>query len=80
MNLKIIVLIGAIVGMILLSLFSFGIKEIAVKGIADDISEYNCYGDFCTSCMIEGHSCSCREEVCDCGEKTVDKKECSLLS
>ena len=79
MKIKIIVLGVVIIGILALSLFSFGLKEKALKGMVNDIPEYNCGGDnLCTSCIIEGHTCSCGEHTCDCGNKTVDKNECIL--
>lgn len=79
MRTKIILLIVIIAGILVVSLFGFGIKERVLKGIVKDIPEYNC-GDnnLCTSCIIEGHTCSCGKHSCDCGNKTVDRSECSL--
>ncbi len=63
----------------MLALFGFGLKEIALKGMVENVPEYICGdGDLCTSCTIDGQSCSCGQQTCDCGNKTVDKKECDL--
>lgn len=79
MKLKIIILIGIIMVILMFALFGFGLKELAVKKIVEDIPEYECGGgDICMSCTIEGHSCSCGKHTCDCGNKTVDREECIL--
>ncbi len=77
---KIILLTIAIISIIILALFSFGLKEKAVKGIVEEVSEYNCgENGFCTSCIIDGNSCSCGQHTCECGDNIVDKEECSLF-
>ncbi len=79
MKVRIIVLIIVIMGILVLSLFSFGLKEKVLRGMVSGISEYNCgEDDLCTSCIIDGYTCSCGEHVCSCGNKTVDKTECVL--
>ncbi len=80
MKLKIVLIFGIIIGILITALFGFGLKEIALKGMVSDISEYNCgQDDLCTSCIIESHMCSCGKHTCSCGNKTVDKEECSLF-
>ena len=70
----------AILGILALAFFSFGLKETALKGMAKENPGYNCdENSFCTSCMINGNTCRCGEQVCDCGEMTVDKEECELF-
>lgn len=79
MRFKLIMLAAAIIGVVALAIFSFGLKERALRGMVDDVSEYNCGKDnICTSCIIEGNSCSCGAYTCICGNKTVDKVECEL--
>lgn len=79
MMLKIILIIVAIVLIVSLALFGSSIKEKALKGIVQNIPEYNCgKDDICTSCIIDGHTCSCGPYTCDCGNETVDKAECEL--
>ncbi len=80
MRLKIVLIIGAITGILIITLFGSGLKEKALKEMASDIPEYNCGRDnLCTSCVIEGNICSCGEHTCGCGNKTVDKTECNLF-
>lgn len=79
MRIKIIVFILLLIGIMFTAFFGFGLKDIALKGMVEDISEYNCGAEnLCTSCIIDGHLCNCGELVCSCGNKTVDKKECEL--
>lgn len=81
MKFKMIILIVIILGILLLSLFSFGLKEKAIKGIVSDTPGYNCDNDnICTSCIINEHLCNCGEHKCDCGNETVDRIECDMLS
>lgn len=80
MRTKIVMIIVVLIGIFLLTLFSFGIKEKAIGGIIDNVPEYDCSeNNLCTSCMIEGNTCSCGQHTCDCGNKTVDRKECILF-
>lgn len=80
MRTKIIIVITVIIGILILSLFSFSLKEKALKGIVKEVPEYNCDKDsLCTSCIVEGYTCSCGEQTCNCGNKSVDKTECDLL-
>ncbi len=80
MKSKTILLIISLIGIIILALFSFGLKEKAIKGIVEEVPEYNCgENDFCTSCVIDGNSCSCGQHTCECGDMMVDKEECSLF-
>lgn len=79
MKIKLIILLGAIIAILFVALFSFGLKEKALKGMVEDIPEYNCGNEgICTSCIIEGNSCSCGQSICECGNMTVDKKECDI--
>jgi len=79
MNLKIILIILSLIGIIIISLFSFGVKEVALKGMVGDVAEYNCGSDgLCTSCIIGGNTCSCGKHECECGNMTVDRSECTL--
>jgi hypothetical protein len=78
MKIKIVLLVLIIASIVTLSLFGFGLKEIALKGMVDDIPEYNCEEDLCTSCIIEGNACSCGEHTCDCGDKIVEKEQCII--
>jgi len=81
MRLKIIVLTLAISGIIVLSLFGFNVKERAIRGMVADVSEYNCdASNLCTSCIINGNTCSCGKSTCSCGNETVNKAECELYS
>ena len=81
MKLKLIIIIGAIIGILALTLFGTGLKEKALKEIVSDIPKYNCGDDnVCTSCIIKGNSCSCGEHTCSCGNDTVDRQECMLYS
>lgn len=80
MRLKIIMIVGLIAVIIILALFGSGIKEKALKGVTQDIPEYNCEDGLCTSCIISGNLCSCGEHTCDCGNISVDKAECELYS
>ncbi len=79
MNSKVVLAIIGIVFIISLALFGSSIKEKALKGMVQDIPEYNC-GDegICTSCIIEGNTCSCGADTCSCGDETVDRAECEL--
>lgn len=78
---KIIILVGLIILILTLVLFGTGLKEKALSGIVEDVPQYTCEGDnFCTGCMIDGFSCNCGKQSCDCGNKTVNKSECSLYS
>lgn len=79
MKLKIILIILGIVLIVGLALFGSSIKEKALKGMVQDIAEYNCgEDDICTSCIINGNTCSCGADTCSCGNETVDKGECEL--
>lgn len=79
MRLKIIILVGMIIAIVLLALFGFGLKEIAVKEIVKNVPEYECgEGDLCMSCTIEGQSCSCGKHTCDCEGLIVGREECVL--
>lgn len=79
MRIKLIMIILAIVGILILAGFSFNLKEIALEQMVKEIPEYNCEGDgICTSCLIEGNMCSCGPATCDCGNKTVDKEACNF--
>jgi hypothetical protein len=79
MKLKIILITLGIVLIIGLALFGTTIKEKALKGMVQDIAEYNCgKDDICTSCIIDGHTCSCGTHTCSCGNETVDRTECEL--
>ncbi len=79
MRLKIILILLGIILIISLALFGAVIKEKALKGMVRDIPEYNCgKNDICTSCIIEGHSCSCGTHTCTCGNDTFDRRECEL--
>lgn len=80
MRIKIILLMIVILGILALSLFASNIKDISIRGMVEKVPEYNCgVGDLCTSCIIEGYTCSCGKEVCSCGNKTVDREVCDLL-
>lgn len=72
---------GLVLGLLLLTIFfGSGLKEIALNGIANGLSEYDCDGGgICTSCTINDTLCSCGEHVCDCGNITVNKTRCSLF-
>ncbi len=79
MRLKIILLTGAIIAIVILALFGSGLKEKTLRGMVDDVPEYNCGEDeICTSCIIGGHTCSCGTSTCECGDTTVNRSECSL--
>ena len=79
MRAKIIIIILLLFSIIIIAIFSFGVKEFALRGIIEDVSEYNCADNgVCTSCMIEGNLCNCDSHKCMCGNLTVDKKECEL--
>ncbi len=79
MKLKIILIILGIVFIIGITIFGSSIREKALKGMVQDIPEYNCgKGDICTSCIIEGHTCSCGTHTCTCGNETVDRTQCQL--
>jgi len=81
MNFKFIIIILIMAGIVSLAMFGSGLKGIAVKGIAKDLPEYNCgEGNICTSCIIEGQTCGCGTEVCDCGNKTINKEECGFFN
>lgn len=80
MRFKIIILVVIIIGIVALALFGSNIKEKALKGIVNEIPEYNCGKDnLCTSCIIDGHSCSCGTHTCTCGNETVDRAQCQLF-
>lgn len=79
MKLKIILILSGIFLIVSLALFGSSIKEKALKGIVEDVPEYNCWKDnICTSCIIDGHTCSCGTHTCTCGNNTVDRTECEL--
>ncbi len=81
MKLKIILIILGIVFIIGLALFGSSIREKALKGMVQDIPEYNCgKDDICTSCIIDGNTCSCGTDTCTCGDEIVDKNQCQLYS
>lgn len=80
MRIKIILLVLAILSIITISLFAIGLKEASLKGIVEKVPEYNCgKGNLCTSCIVEGSTCSCGGYTCNCGNKSVNKTECDLL-
>ena len=69
--------------LLIVSLAFFGstIKEKSMKGILQDIPEYNCgEEDICTSCIINEQPCSCGTDTCSCGNDTVDKAQCQLFN
>lgn len=79
MKLKIILLILGIILIISVSIFGSSIKEKALKGMVQNVDEYNCgKDDICTSCIINGNTCSCGEHTCSCGNETVERAECKL--
>lgn len=80
MRLKIILLTGIVIGIFVLALFGFGVKETLTKSLISNVPEYNCgEGEVCTSCIINGNDCKCNESICECGNETVDKSECDLF-
>ncbi len=81
MKLKIILIILGIVFIIGITIFGSSIREKALKGMVQDIPEYNCgKDDICTSCIIDGNTCSCGTDTCTCGDEIVDKNQCQLYS
>lgn len=79
MRIKIIVIIIVLIGILIFALFGFGLKEMAIKEMVKNIPEYSCNKDnLCTSCIIKGHTCSCGENKCRCGNETIDRAECEL--
>jgi len=78
MNFKVIFLIIVLILVLLLSLMGSTLKEASRKGLISKVPDYNCGGDICTSCIIEGNACSCGTHTCDCGNKSVDLQECTL--
>lgn len=81
MKVKLIIIILAMVGIIILAAFGSGLKGVAVKGMAKELPEYSCgEGNICTSCIIESQTCSCGTDICNCGNKTVNKEECGFFN
>jgi len=79
MKIKIILVTLALAAIVLLAILGAGIKEKAIKAIAKETPGYNCGKDeICTTCIIEGQICSCGKTTCECGNKTVQSKECYL--
>jgi len=67
-----------IVFIVFLAVFGTGVKDKAVRGVTDDVGEYNCDGELCLGCVIGGETCNCGKESCTCGENHVDRSECLL--
>ncbi len=81
MRLKIILMAAGIILITGLAIFGSSIKEKALKGMVENIPEYNCGKDgICTSCVIGGYTCSCGTYTCNCGNETIDRAECELYS
>jgi len=79
MRLKIILLILIIISVLLFSIFGFGLKKIVLEEMEKKVPDYNCdENNICTSCIVEGIICNCNENVCNCGNKTVDKNKCNI--
>ncbi len=79
-KLKIILILFFLLVIVLLALFGAEVKEKAINSIAGETSDYNCQGDFCATCHLEGQKCSCgKSEICSCGNMSVEKKECELF-
>ena len=79
MKIKIILITAILVIIILLTILGAGIKEKAIKAIAEKTPGYYCgKNEICTTCIIEGQRCSCGKTMCECGNKTVSSDECYL--
>lgn len=39
---------------------------------------YVCEGNYCYQCTINDVPCLCAQETCVCGDKTIDKKMCTV--
>lgn len=53
-----------------------GIKGLATQYLTKQ--GYVCEGNYCSQCTIDNVQCFCETETCICGDKTVDKKMCTL--
>ena len=39
---------------------------------------YVCEGNYCSQCIINNQPCFCKIDTCLCGDKTIDKKMCTV--
>lgn len=73
--------------LIVLSSLLFFIVMLAVFGqpfanrIIDSLSGETmiCENGLCSSCIINGASCTCDDDTCECGETVVARERCSLM-
>jgi len=52
-----------------------------VKGMMTAYFEekgYVCEKNYCQQCVINNIPCTCKQDTCDCGDKTVDRKMCTV--
>ena len=65
------------VGMIVIMLDGKDIKGMVTEYLTNT-EGYVCEGNYCYQCTIDNAPCFCTTEVCTCGDKTIDKKMCTV--
>ncbi|MBI4140807.1 hypothetical protein HY485_03130 [Candidatus Woesearchaeota archaeon] len=63
-------------GLLVIIIQGDGIKGLATEYLTN--KGYVCEGNYCFQCIINNVQCSCGTEICTCGDKTVDKKLCTV--